>query len=139
MTACQSQVVQYSVKSTTSAVKQAHPLAFSPGLGPSSPCKELKNVSGNQNLLRLPRFLVGLKQVLLPMLDSTDSFPGPLPLLYWQLLDGKTLLFLYLGHMPPYQVTSQDHWLPLTPSGRIQAWSFCPLLSEESHLQGKIQ
>lgn len=37
----------------------------------------------------------------------------------WLLLDGKSLVFLYLGHMPPYQVTSQDHWPPLTSQDNL--------------------
>lgn len=56
---------------------------------------------------------------LLPILDGTDSYPtvcaGWVHPLCWHLLDGKSLVFLYLGHMPPYQVTSQDHWPPLNP------------------------
>lgn len=53
----------------------------------------------------------------------------------WHLLGAQSLVFLYLGHMPPYQVTSQDCWPPLIPSGQhgmrandpgsAQAWPFC--------------
>lgn len=90
---------------------------------------------------------------LLPILDSTDSYPtvcaGWVHPLCWHSLDGKSLVFLYLGHMPPYQVTSQDHWPPLTPSGQLSvrasdlgsalAWPFCFLLSEGSCVEGKLR
>lgn len=56
---------------------------------------------------------------LLPTLEDTDPCPsvssGWVHPLCWHFLHGKSLVFLYLGHMPPYQVTSQDHWPPLTP------------------------
>lgn len=86
---------------------------------------------------------------LLPVLDRTDSYPGAgwVYPLCWHPLDGQSLVILYLCHMPPYQVTSQDHWPPLTLSGQLSirandlgkdhAWPLCSLLSEGSCLEGK--